>query len=105
MDGMIIRQVEALVQSGYKVVVPDLLGYGQSEKPSDPEPYQLSRIIDTIVEFLDSIGCGKVHVVGHDWGAAVAWLMAFTKPERIHKLVVLSVGHPGELEAALRLLT
>lgn len=60
-------QVQALSRAGYHVLAPDMLGYGQSDKPQQPEPYSLACIVSGLVELLDHQQLQQVHVVGHDW--------------------------------------
>jgi pimeloyl-ACP methyl ester carboxylesterase len=60
-------KVQALSQAGYHVLAPDMLGYGQSDKTQQPEPYGLASIVSGLVELLDHQHLQQVHVVGHDW--------------------------------------
>src|SRR5487761_513206 len=69
------NQVPALVDAGFKVVVPDLRGFGASDKPADVNDYNLIFVATDIGAVLDDAGVEKAHVVGHDFGAAVAWAM------------------------------
>jgi len=94
------HQVPALVQAGFQVIVPDQRGYGRSDKPSDVEAYGLLHIGGDVLAVLDHLGIERAHVVGHDWGAAVAWVTATVAPERVDHLAVLSVGHPNAFRAA-----
>jgi pimeloyl-ACP methyl ester carboxylesterase len=93
-------QVPALTAAGYKVLTPDLPGFGQSEKPENVAFYKTENIVGVVLALLDELKLDKFILVGHDWGAAVAWALAFTIPHRITKLAVLSVGFPGNLFAA-----
>jgi len=88
-------QVGALADAGFKVIVPDMRGYGASDKPSDIEPYNLLYLVADIGAVMDDAGVERAHVVGHDWGAAVAWVLAAVAPERVDHLATLSVGHPS----------
>src|SRR5487761_28401 len=89
------NQVPALVDAGFKVVVPDLRGFGSSDNPADVNHYNLSFVATDIGAVLDDAGVEKAHVVGHDFGAAVAWAMGAMAPDRVDHLAVLSVGHPS----------
>lgn len=89
------NQVPALVDAGFKVVVPDLRGFGASDKPADVNDYNLIFVATDIGAVLDDAGVEKAHVVGHDFGAAVAWAMGAMAPDRVDHLAVLSVGHPS----------
>src|ERR1700730_8942805 len=67
------QQVPALVDAGYRVIVPDQRGYGKSDQPADVAAYHLVYLVGDAVAVLDDAGVDRAHVVGHDWGAAVAW--------------------------------
>ena len=89
------NQIPALVAAGFRAIAPDLRGFGESDKPQEVDAYRLSTIAGDIVAILDELGIERAHVVGHDWGAGLAWVVAGLCPERVDKLVVLSVGHPN----------
>lgn len=89
------HQVPALVEAGFRVVVPDLRGYGRSGKPSDVEAYSVPLLAGDVLGVLDAVGADRAHVVGHDWGAGVAWALASFMPDRVDRLAVLSVGAPA----------
>lgn len=88
------HQVPALASHGFEVIVPDLRGYGDSDKPSDVAQYSIPYVAADILAVLDAVGVHRAHVVGHDWGAAVAWAIGSLVPDRVDQLVALSVGHP-----------
>lgn len=88
-------QVPVLADAGFKVIVPDLRGYGRSDQPDGVEPYALPYLAGDVMAVLSDLGIGKTHVVGHDWGAAVAWGLAALAPAQVDHLVALSVGHPA----------
>ncbi len=94
------RQVHALSGAGHRVIVPDQRGYGRSDKPSQVDDYNIVLLAADVVAVLDDVGVEKAAVVGHDWGAAVAWTVASFAPERVDRLVALSVGHPLAFAAA-----
>jgi pimeloyl-ACP methyl ester carboxylesterase len=89
------HQIEALVGAGFRVIAPDLRGFGDSDKPEAVEEYGITRSVADMLAILDTLGIERTHVVGHDWGAGVAWVLAIMAPERVERLVVLSVGHPN----------
>ena len=88
------HQVKALVDSGHRVIAPDLRGFGESSKPLGVENYDILTLVGDVFAILDSLGVQKTHVVGHDWGAALAWAIGAFVPDRVDRLVALSVGHP-----------
>jgi len=88
------RQIPALAEAGYRVIVPDQRGYGQSETPRPVQAYALPELGKDVIGLLDHFGIDKINLVGHDWGAVVAWSVALTFPERIKKLGILNVPHP-----------
>jgi pimeloyl-ACP methyl ester carboxylesterase len=88
------NQIRALVDAGYRVVVPDQRGYNLSEKPSGLNAYKIDVLAEDIVGLINALDQERVFLVGHDWGAAVAWQVALTHPGKIHKLVILNVPHP-----------
>ncbi len=88
------HQIDAL-KSDFTVIAPDLRGFGDSDKPDDVDAYRVGKSVGDVVAILDELGIEQAHVVGHDFGAAVAWAFALSVPERLDRLVVLSVGHPG----------
>jgi pimeloyl-ACP methyl ester carboxylesterase len=93
------HQVAPLVDAGYSVLVPDLRGYGLSDQPQDVHAYHVFALVGDAVAILDQQGVGVAHVVGHDWGAALAWALAISVPDRVRTLTALSVGHPSEFFA------
>jgi epoxide hydrolase 4 len=89
------HQIPALVEAGFRVIVPDQRGYNLSECPKEVSDYRIDELGKDIIGLVDHFGCEKVFLVGHDWGAAVAWGVAVTFPQRIQKLAILNVPHPS----------
>ena len=89
------HQVTALAEAGFRVIVPDLRGYGLSDKPAEVEAYSLPLLAGDVMAVLADAGAERAHVVGHDWGAALAWAIASLAPGSVDHLAVLSVGHPS----------
>jgi pimeloyl-ACP methyl ester carboxylesterase len=89
------HQVPALAAAGFQVVVPDLRGYGTSDKPEAIDAYSLATLAGDVMAVLADLRIERAHVVGHDWGAALAWGLAALAPGQVDHLVALSVGHPA----------
>jgi pimeloyl-ACP methyl ester carboxylesterase len=94
------HQIPALSDAGFKVIAPDLRGYGGSDKPAEVAAYSILLLAGDVVGVLDHLGVERAHIVGHDWGAALAWALAAVVPDRVDHLVTLSVGHPSSFVAA-----
>ena len=94
-SGVWRRQVPALVAAGFRVIAPDLRGYGESDRPEGVDAYAVRHSVADVIAILDELEIERAHVVGHDWGAGVAWALAAFVPTRVDRLVVLSVGHPN----------
>jgi pimeloyl-ACP methyl ester carboxylesterase len=96
------HQVPALAGAGFQVIVPDLRGYGASGKPEAVEAYSLMMLAGDVMAVLGDLGIARAHVVGHDWGAALAWGLASLAPGTVDHLTVLSVGHPATFRRTIR---
>ncbi|KAJ9699633.1 hypothetical protein PVL29_005482 [Vitis rotundifolia] len=89
------HQIHALASLGYRAVAPDLRGYGDSEAPADVNSYTCFHLVGDLIGLLDAIAADKVLVVGHDWGAIIAWYLCLFRPDKVKALVNLSVAfHP-----------
>ncbi|MFT4127416.1 MAG: alpha/beta fold hydrolase [Gordonia sp. (in: high G+C Gram-positive bacteria)] len=86
---------------GLRTVAPDQRGYSPGARPSKVRDYRISELAADVIALVDALGAEKVHLVGHDWGAAVAWAVAATYPDRIRSLTTLAVPHPGAYVRAL----
>jgi pimeloyl-ACP methyl ester carboxylesterase len=84
------KQLAALGDS-FRAVAPDMRGYNLSDKPERVEEYRIDKLVADVIGLIDYFGEAKAVVVGHDWGAGVAWAVAQKYPERVSKLVVLQV--------------
>ena len=89
------HQVAALTGAGFRTIAPDMRGRGRSDRPPEVADYALTKIVGDVTGIMDALGVQRAHVVGHDWGAAVAWLVAMLAPTRVDHLVAISVGAPG----------
>jgi len=89
------HQIKPLVDAGFRVIAPDLRGFGDAPKPAAVEDYRLQVIATDVIGMLDALGVKQARVVGHDWGAALAWFLAMTQPARVERIAALSVGAIG----------
>jgi pimeloyl-ACP methyl ester carboxylesterase len=95
-------QIPALAEAGFRVVAPDLRGYGKSDKPRDLDAYRIEVLARDVARLVEALGEKRAHVVGHDWGGAVAWRFAMSHPERLDRLAILNAPHPARFARALR---
>ena len=94
------KQIGPLTDAGFRLIVPDQRGYGRSDKPATVADYDMVLLATDQVAVLDQLGVAQTQLVGHDWGAAVAWAIASLAPDRVDHLVALSVGHPTAFRSA-----
>jgi pimeloyl-ACP methyl ester carboxylesterase len=88
-------QIPFLVSNGFRAIAPDMRGFGLSDKPHDVAAYRLANGVADVIGILDELNIDAAHLIGHDWGAAVAWMTAALHPDRVKRLVALSVPHPS----------
>lgn len=86
--------IAPLVQAGFRVILPDQRGYGDSDKPRDVDAYRVDRLADDIAGLVIALGHESAFVAAHDWGGGVAWNLAIRHPERVRALAVLDTPHP-----------
>jgi pimeloyl-ACP methyl ester carboxylesterase len=96
------KQIPALVEAGCRVIVPDQRGYNLSDKPGGVKAYRLHELVNDVIGLIEALEYEKVNLVGHDWGAAVAWALGIWKPERLHRLGILNVPHPAVMARFLQ---
>ena len=95
-------QIDALASGGYHLLVPDQRGYGLSEKPQGLAAYTLDRLAADVVGLIAASGRDRAAVVGHDWGAAVAWWLGIRHPTWLERLGILNGPHPMVMSDHLR---
>ncbi len=96
------KQIPHLVDAGFRVWAPDQRGYNLSDKPDGLAAYSLDELAADVVGLIDAAGQEQAFLVGHDWGAAVAWWVAAKYPDRLKKLVILNVPHGAVMKKHLR---
>lgn len=95
------HQLLALGAVGYRAVAPDQRGYSPGARPVEVSRYATPALVNDVLAIADELGAFTFHLVGHDWGAAVAWQVAGRHPQRLRTLTILSVPHPEAFTAAL----
>jgi epoxide hydrolase 4 len=95
-------QIPVLAEAGFRLWIPDQRGYNLSEKPTTLEAYNLDELAKDVVGLIDAAGVERCFLVGHDWGAAVAWWVAAKHPDRLKKLAVINVPHHAVMSRTLQ---
>ncbi|HVR28887.1 MAG TPA: alpha/beta hydrolase [Thermoanaerobaculia bacterium] len=95
------HQLPALAAAGYRAVAPDLRGYGGSDAPAEVEAYDVHHVCRDVTGLIDHYGEKTAVVVGHDWGAILAWQCALLEPDRISAIAPMSVPYAGRGDASL----
>src|SRR5258707_9805926 len=85
------HQLTALAAAGFHAIAPDMRGYGRSDRPEAIDQYTIFHLIGDLVGLLDAIEAPTAVIVGHDWGAHIAWQAARLRPDRFRAVVALSV--------------
>lgn len=91
-----------LVDAGLRVLAPDLRGYSPGARPPHHLDYEISELVGDVVALLDAAGASQAHIVGHDWGGALAWAVAARHPDRVQTLTVLSTPSPSGMAHGFR---
>jgi pimeloyl-ACP methyl ester carboxylesterase len=89
------QQIGPLAAAGYRVLIPEMRGYGQSSAPHEASAYDLISVCGDIQAAMDSLGQPEACVVGHDWGAPIAWHLALLEPQRVKAVVGMAVPFGG----------
>jgi pimeloyl-ACP methyl ester carboxylesterase len=95
-------QIPTLVELGYRVWAPNLRGYGRTTRPADVAAYDIAHLLDDVAALIDVSGARSVTLIGHDWGAAIAWLFAIRRIRDLERLVIMNVPHPALFTKALK---
>ncbi|MEU7752761.1 alpha/beta fold hydrolase [Micromonospora sp. NPDC049171] len=93
--------VPALHEAGLRTYALDQRGYSPGARPTAVADYRIPELVADVVAVLDALGLDTVHLVGHDWGAVVAWAVAAGHPDRVRTLTAVSVPHPAAMAYAL----
>jgi pimeloyl-ACP methyl ester carboxylesterase len=96
------KQSSDLAEAGFRVVMVDMRGYGQSGAPADVSDYRIGNLVDDVVRLASHLGWQRFNIVGHDWGGIVAWAVTSFHPMRVKRLVVLNAPHLNVMADVLR---
>ena len=96
------HQLEPLARIGWRGVAPDLRGYGDTTRPREQKAYRMQHLVEDAAALFDALGARRRLLIGHDWGAAIAWAFAIRKARPLDGLVILNVPHPDVFRRALR---
>jgi pimeloyl-ACP methyl ester carboxylesterase len=94
--------IPALAGAGFRVVAPDLRGYNLSSRPTAVAAYDIDRLAADVRGLVHERGAERCFLVGHDWGAAVAWVTAANHPEVVSRLAILNLPHPRRMLQGIR---
>ena len=96
------HELPALAAAGYRAAAPNQRGYSPGARPAEVRDYAIKHLVGDILQFADKLDADRFHLVGHDWGGALAWVAASWYPERLRSLTVLSRPHPDAFGRAMR---
>ncbi len=88
------HQAAALGEAGFLAVVPDLRGYGESDRPEGTAAYGFPHLMGDVVGLINALGHDSAHLAGHDWGGSLAWATSALAPERVRSLMIVNSPHP-----------
>ena len=89
------HQIALLAELGWRVIAPDLRGYGGSSRPPSKSDYHIDHLVEDVAALFDAVGAKRRLLVGHDWGAMVAWVFAMDKRLPLDGLIIMNVPHPA----------
>jgi len=95
-------QIAPLAAAGFRVIAPDLRGYAGSDRPPEIHAYRMDNLVADVAGLIRALGYARAHVVAHDWGGAIAWHVAATRPEVVDRLAILNAPHPTVFQRELR---
>lgn len=95
------NQIAALARAGYRAIAPDQRGYSPGARPKAISDYAITLLAEDVVGIADAMGVDRFHLVGHDWGAAVAWAVAKLAEARVRTVSPISVPHPDAFRLVL----
>lgn len=96
------HQMPLLAKLGYRVWAPNLRGYGATDSPQEISAYRISTLVADVAALIHASGAKEILLIAHDWGGALAWMLAMSHPELINRLVILNLPHPACFARELR---
>lgn len=96
------HQLQALAGAGYRAIAPDQRGYSTGARPAEEAAYATNLIVADALQLMETLGAQRYHLVGHDWGGQIAWLIAASHPERLRSLTIYSRPHPEAFIRAMK---
>ncbi len=96
------RELPVLAERGYRVCAPDQRGYSAGARPSGIDSYRVEKLVGDALAIADALGHERFHLVGHDWGGHLAWVIAALNPDRVRTLAVISRPHPRAFLEAMK---
>ncbi len=96
------HQIPMLADLGWRVIAPDLRGYGESSRPVGRRNYRLDLLVEDAALLFEAVGARRRLLVGHDWGAMIAWCFAMRRRLPLEALVIMNVPHPAVFERVMR---
>jgi pimeloyl-ACP methyl ester carboxylesterase len=96
------NQISFLASAGYRVIIPDQRGYNLSDKPRGKSNYRMELLVKDLIGLADNLKLEQFFLVGHDFGAMVAWWTALYFPERIKRMIIANVPHPKVMRDTLK---
>src|SRR5262245_26477567 len=99
------HQLPAIAKAGFRAVAPDMRGFGETDAPADVNDYTIMHTVGDMVNLVAALGEQRAIIIGHDWGAPIAWTAAMMRPDVFPAVVAMSVPHrPRSADAPLKVL-
>ncbi len=96
------HQLPLLAELGWRTIAPDLRGYGDSDRPEGKAAYRMQRLVEDVAGLFEAAGARRRLLVGHDWGAMIAWVFAMERRLPLDGLVIMNVPHPAVFARVMR---